>query len=326
MEALQPVAAAFHERESAAERKKEPADAELLGRATRLEHELRDWVAVLLPAPDIGTLRRAGILASQDKLEVYRPPGFADAIVVRLGLHVPGGMDSGAWLFEKRVGKWVQTLSLERNQQKTASFLDGLEFSPADKSGSRLMIAVRTPAGASGCWHPASYQLYRVGTPTPPPLLLDDWHAANLCKGPPRVKAEAGGFSIELEDRDLQPGTTRTHILRYEVTAEHARRVQPVALKPREFVDEWLEREWREAVDWTAPQARGALEKVHQELHPAGQTVSGEYRSAEPCGGAGQWEIGLDLVGHGTRYFRVRELGNNGFQMVSAGGSGCATR
>ncbi len=318
LEALKASSAAFHGIEVAAESRKEPADSVLLAAATRLEHDLRDWAVLEFPAPKPAALRTAGILrGKQDSVEVTQPAGFPNALLVRVALQVPGGADEAAWLYEKREGKWIRTLSLERNQQKTASQFSAIAFSPADASKSHLMVAVRTPAGSAGCWHPVSFQLYRVGTPTPPPLLLDDWHTANLCNHGPSVKSEAKGFSIEVEDRDLEPGTTRTHLLRYQVFAEHTRRVQPVAQKPREFVDEWLSRDWREAVDWTAPQARAALEKTHREL--GGSAPAGTYKAVTRCTGTGKWQITLDLAGHGLRYFAVQESGPQELQMLAVG-------
>lgn len=329
LETVKPLATAFHDLEAAAEKKRQPADEALLSRATALEHGLRDWLALQLPAPKTSILYAARVLATasrngRDQIEVYRPVGFPEAIVVRVGLHVPGGTDGAAWLFEQRAGKWVQTASLERNQHRNASQLVGVTFSAADQSRTHLMVAVRVPAGVSGCWHPVAFQLYRVGTPTPPPLLLDDWHAAELCKHVPVAKADSNGFSIELEDRDLQPGTTRTHILRYRLTAEHPSRVQPVARTARQFVDEWLQRPWREAVDWTAPEVRKGLEKVHQELQGTGGRVSGQYRPDARCEAAGQSEITVDVENHGTRHFIVEETAPSEFKLLSVAASGCA--
>ena len=306
IEALKPTAEAFHRLGT-------------LAQATRLEHDLRDWI--VLEPRGAAALRHAGILRTHDSLDVFHPSGFPQALLVRVRLQMPAGVDSAAWLFESRQGKWVRTLSLEREGQKTASRLADLTFGPPDKSGTRLAIAVRTPAGVSGCWHPVAFQVYRVGTPTPPPLLMDDWHGANLCKRAPGVKAGVDSFSITLEDRDLPAGSTRTHILQYQISAERPARIQPVALQPREFVDEWLERPWKEAIDWTAPAVRASLEKVHQEL---GGVIYGAYRSAAPCGEA-RWEVAVDLEKHGARYFLVRQVAKEEFQLlgVSAAASNC---
>lgn len=331
LEALKPLAAEFHRLESAAESAKRSPDAALLASATKLEHGVRDWVALELPAADISALWAARILTAgpggkRDAVAIGRPEGFPQAILVRVDLQLPGGaVDNAAWLYELRDRKWTRTLNLERDQQKAPTVLSGLAFSTADKSGTHLAIAVRTPSGVGGCWHPVSFQLYRVGTPTPPPLLMDDWHPANLCAHGPVVKAEPNGFSIELQDRDLRPGAVRTHILRYRLTAEHPERVQPVALKPAEFVDEWLASGWNEAIDWTLPAARAALERVHRDLQGPGPPA-GEYRSVVRCSGRGRWQITLNLEKHGQQVFIVQVLGAGRFQLVSAGGSGCSAR
>jgi hypothetical protein len=114
------------------------------------------------------------------------------------------------------------------------------------------------------------------GRITPPPLVMDDWHSANLCNRGPALKTELEGFSIELDDRDLQPGTARHHIVRYTARADHPRRVQPVAQGPREFVDEWLHRDWKEAIDWSAPPGRNRTRETWDSVLPGPERLRGE--------------------------------------------------
>lgn len=329
IEAVKASGTVFHQRVAAAERDKQPANGDLLAAATRFEHDLRDWITLGFPSEtaQLAALRRSGVLAGgkgQDTVEITHPAAYPEALLIRVALHVPGGSDGAAWLYEKRENKWVRTLALERGQQRSASQLGPLAISPGDASDSHLLLAYRTTV-SEGCLHPVSFQLYRVGVPTQAPLLMDDWHAADLCKAAPVARAEASGFTLELQDRDLAPGTTRTHVLRYKLVAEHPLRVQPVAGSPQEFVAEWLEREWKEAIDWTAPASRGSLQKIHDQLRGGSPAVRGEYKSASRCGGTGDWDIAIDLAGRGLRHFAVKDSGGNEFQLVSVGESGCST-
>lgn len=329
LKALQTSASAFHQRVADAEQKHVAADSDLLTRAGRLERDLRDWVVLSFPKAEaaIPPLRNAGVLSaavSKDTIEIIRPKDFPDAVLIRVNLHLPGGADSAAWLYEKKDNKLVRTVSLERTQQLTPSQIAALVISPPDKSGSHLLVALRAPVSDSGCLHPVAFQVYRVGTPTPPPLLFDDWHSADLCKSPPRATADPNSFTIELQDRDLAPGSLRAHILRYEFIAEHPHRIQPVALKPQEFAVEWLTADWREAIDWTAPTARAGLSRPHDALRQAVQPVSGEYKAANRCASANQWDIVIDFTRAGTRHFAVAETGTDQshpgqFQMLNVG-------
>jgi hypothetical protein len=58
----------------------------------------------------------------------------------------------------------------------------------------------------------------------------------------------------------------RTHILKYSVTSDRVRRVQPVAVNAEQFVEEWLSRPWVEAVQWSDSARRRALQDRHERL------------------------------------------------------------
>jgi hypothetical protein len=68
------------------------------------------------------------------------------------------------------------------------------------------------------------------------------------------------------------------------------RRVDPVALSPRDFVDEWLTRAWNESAAWSASPA---LQQWHRKLHA--DFVAGDF--VDPtmhCQTPDLWQVTLE--------------------------------
>ncbi len=115
----------------------------------------------------------------------------------------------------------------------------------------------------------------------------------------------------------------RTRIHRYSF-AGRAQRLDPVALQPQDFVEEWLTRPWTEM---EARSAAGA-KRWHERLYAA--SVSAEYHAVMPCTAIpGHWLIGLDIDRIGRKrlpkpletWFLVEDLGDFHYRMKAVGSS-----
>ena len=56
-------------------------------------------------------------------------------------------------------------------------------------------------------------------------------------------------------------------IRHYRVQRDVESRIDPVALTPRDFVDEWLTSTWRDGAAWSEDSSVAPLQQSHKELH-----------------------------------------------------------
>jgi hypothetical protein len=132
---------------------------------------------------------------------------------------------------------------------------------------------------------------------------------------------------MEVRDRSIDGDIhNRAHVLRYRAVASVVERVDPVALQPRDFADEWLTRPWTEMESRSAGAGRGKLKAWHEFL--AGDFVAGEFTIVQACKEKpGLWQVGIDLdwiKGKETPeplsvFFLVRQADQYRFQVTGIG-------
>ena len=112
---------------------------------------------------------------------------------------------------------------------------------------------------------------------------------------PYQLRLEPGELLMELRDRSIDGGIhNRAHVLHFKATGSTAERIDPVALQPQDFVDEWLTRPWPEMESRSAASGGDKLKKWHEFL--AGDFVAGEFQLVQRCREqTGQWQVGIDL-------------------------------
>jgi hypothetical protein len=103
----------------------------------------------------------------------------------------------------------------------------------------------------------------------------------------------------------------RTNIYRYNFK-KGVQRLDPVALQPQDFAEEWLTRPWGEM----QPRSAADTKKWHERLHA--DYVFGNYTAAIPCPNLDRWLVAMDIKTIGDKklpdplraYFLLRDLGN----------------
>lgn len=168
--------------------------------------------------------------------------------------------------------------------------------SPADSSGSRLILTLRYGVQCGSSWNELSYDLYRLagGSDRSVPVLAGE-HGVWLGAGEPyQVRLEPDELLMELRDRSIDAGLhNRAHVLDYRLSpAPH--RADPVALLPQDFVDEWLTRPWVEMESRSADADLDKLKHWHEFL--GGDFVAGDFTLVQACQKPGQWQIGVDMT------------------------------
>jgi hypothetical protein len=112
----------------------------------------------------------------------------------------------------------------------------------------------------------------------------------------------------------------RKGVFRYDVDGDTVRRVQPIAIDGRGFVDEWLQSPWSEATDWSLPEGLPGFEKAHAafERSQKDANTTYSYGPVRACLMKGQYEVEIDADTGGPQFFQIRENGN-GYTMINFG-------
>ncbi len=179
-----------------------------------------------------------------------------------------------------------------------------------------------------------AYSVYRLGRDIESESLLADqqgFYDGNVNGGPEFIlKPEE--MIIEFTDRSLDSGIlTRTRIFRYSF-APAARRVDPVALRPQDFAEEWLTRPWDEVQSRSAEQTKEQHNRLYADY------IFGDFYSVTLCDKMHQhWLITVDIRDIGEKklneplrtYLLLSELDKHQYRMENVGQSrpaGCSGR
>jgi len=195
-----------------------------------------------------------------------------------------------------------------------------LEVSDADSQGRRLLLTHRSSVQCASTWMRMTYSVFRMASDatTPPVSLLSGVHSfwmGNEDDGLVfALKPEE--LILELLDSSVDGGIhNRTQIHRYNFV-DGVKRLEPVALQPQDFAEEWLTQPWSEMRSMSLPETQ----KWHGKYH----NQAGEYSNVVPCAAEpDRWSIGFHVAQIDGRTlpepfqvnFLVRDLGNYRFEM-----------
>jgi hypothetical protein len=250
------------------------------------------------------------------EFKFQRWPELPDTLLVTAGVSIPCGVDEAAYLY--RFDATSRTRAVEDTPGPSFGHTQ-VELSQPDPVGRRSLLLVHLGVQCASVWTGMKYSVYRLGTlPCAPEKLLSETLRINLENGP-EFDLKPQGVTLEFLDRDADPEIwLRTHIHKFAFT-DGARRVDPVALQPQDFVEEWLTRPWAEM------QSRSLAETEFWHTKLSGNSVGGTYSTVLPCRSRPElWLIGLamdekDLSKPVSTYFLVHELSKYHYQMEAVG-------
>lgn len=262
-------------------------------------------------------------------------------LLVETAVGVRCGYDQSAYVYEWRDKAWRLLLQSEqdrygKDEYQPQNFLS-VEASPARVSFDQpapppLVLTLGYSPWCQSNWQMLYTRLWRTSpsTPNPPPLINT---SDTLYMGDDVV---AGGsltdrdVLIEFRGRSIDGDVLVRPVVRHFLVldGDKLERIAPVALNPKDFVDEWLTATWTEAAKWTDARGdRATLSASHQALHK--DYLFGEFDPApmrcrdDPT----LWQVGYasDIGGEGSyklgapAYFLVRWMPPYRFTMVDAG-------
>jgi hypothetical protein len=179
------------------------------------------------------------------------------------------------------------------------------------------------------------YRAFRLGgDPLARPLVSGE-EIANIGNDQPiRGSVTPDDVLIQYDGQSLDSGIlVRPHVRHYRIDGPQAKRIDPLALRPRDFVDEWLTHEWKEAAFWSELANRVGMLAWHKKLHH--DNISGNfiYPTMHCPATPDLWQVGVDFsdpptpVGAPSKevYFTVRWRPPYNFSMLQVSDTPSAT-
>lgn len=282
----------------------------------KLKHKLRDLLVASIGkqpaesiAPEIARsnildmLKVVGLKVGEGEwggwgvyeITIERPDAHRNLVTATVTLQIPCGTDTSLYAFERLGDPWKLTLALEANDYELINGAQGdFEYvvSPPDDEDQWFIATAHFGPWCTSTTHPIHYSVVRPGPTAGEPLVLLKKQDNNArTTGNRHVTAERNAFQLTFNGRYLLETIDRTHVVRYSVVDNEAKRIQPLALTPGDFVDEWLRLPWDEASEWVDADNVPVVKLWHTILH---DTRDYHLRIAQPCDESGStWHVGI---------------------------------
>jgi hypothetical protein len=246
-------------------------------------------------------------------------------LFVVVGLDLPCGSTDAVYVYDYSQGKPQRILESLGTKDHDESIPDIL-ISKRDTSGNQSILTLRHAVQCGSSWNMLSYDLFLLSSTARSAVQkLGGEHGIWFgVDRPYQIRLEPDDLLMELWDRSVDNAIhSRAHVLHFKATSSKAERVDPVALQPHDFVDEWLTRPWAEMESRSAASGNAELKKWHQFL--SGDFVSGDFLFVQQCREeTDEWQIavgmrwinGKELPEDLNVYFLVRQFGSYEFKML----------
>jgi len=240
------------------------------------------------------------------RLELHDWGNLGTFLVARTGVGVSCGFDVSAYVFRWSGGGWKLAWQSEQSDYSSEHYRSGwigeVGIGPPDeKTGARLVLTLGSNPACQSNFQTAYVRLWRMGAGLEESrLLLDRAETIYLGRNEPALLGDVGldeatvEFATPSIDLDVHD---REAIFRFKVSGDRAERIDPVALSPQDFVEEWLRRPWSESVNWTEPKHRDALAERYRAMHEGDDYISGGFlHPTRRCTvRPGLWQVGITL-------------------------------
>lgn len=320
---------------------------------TEIKHTLRDWIESRLPAlRDEGATdafaRGLNVALRQAKLscdggnERGCPDGgqpgylgdidlkFQDVLFVKTRVGVVCGFDESVYAYRLMNGRWKRFWEAETNDYGKGKYVP-LNFltvqlsrqdyvdKRADPNLRLLLVLARDPSYCESNWYDIYYRVWQLRIDRPEQnLLLDGSESAffgSWVDGVVSSREVLFEYSTAMTYTEFE---VRPIVRHYVLRNGRLEREAPLALTPRDFVDEWMRTPWSVSSQWTS--AGTSLQRMQTKEN----FEHGEYTTVTHCGNRPEhWQVALEwskydggrMVATKHLYFLVRWLPPYRFSM-----------
>ena len=235
----------------------------------------------------------------QMDFEVRRPRSQPDLAAVTAKFQIECGEDTVLMIFAFGKGAWREILHAQSKPYKSiadawATF--DYAISPADDQGKWYVLEKSIAPWCSSTWSTIRYAVLRPGPASVNPKVVlsrsdSIWFGGDDVG---TLKAERNNFEVRFHAESIDTGVhNRVWVRHFRIDDNSIRRIAPVALSPRDFVDEWIVSPWDEAIGWSVDSPN--LARMHARLSQHKYHDSYNYDSAIRCPGAHpHYQIAVD--------------------------------
>jgi hypothetical protein len=298
---------------------------------TLAKHQLRDWIEAHLtpwqPNWDEKSLEKRlndalknGALFCDEKAPCandQNSTGYLGDIEIRYDgllrvktrLGILCGSDESAYLYKWTGKQWQRIWESERNNytgdqydpQTIYDVIVSTQWANGRQLDDHIVLTLGRNPWCTSNWHSNYYRIWKVDQ-TGSRLLLedkeigfeDDLHGSIHTKDA-FDRSDTDTVTIEFAIRSIDGGVhNREAVKKYAIRGDKVERVDPLALSPRDFVDEWLTHPQAETLAWSPDSSRAALTPWHNRLHS--DFVSGDFIwPTRHCTQPDLWQVGFEM-------------------------------
>ena len=242
-------------------------------------------------------------------------------LLVVTGVGVLCGEDESAYLYEPAGDRWKLVFASEQDNYRKGHYsvqnFTEIAVSPSAADGSSNPLPLVATLGyapwCSSTWSSLFTRLWRMSATSISPMPLID-RADSMWFGDDdfgEARLDHNDLLVQYTAESMDSGVhNRKHLLHYRIgSADRIERVDPVALRPMDFVDEWLSSNWKDAVHWIEGAANPAGFKAAHGQGKAEFDDTGKRCREDRS----LWQVALE----GGRYFQVRWTAPYVFRMVA---------
>ena len=290
---------------------------------TLAKHQLRDWIESQLgPIEKRGDetevsermnkmLKKVSIAPSKDDQNLLGSLGEVSlrweqgllVVITRMGIDCE--QDESVYASKRIDGKWQRIWESEQNnyQHYTPQHINAVHiwqsFKDGNPTGTACILTLGNEWGCNSAWHRVYYRIWRVDSSGSRLLVNQSGDAyyrgqsfivGSIVNSPMHFEGPADAI-IEFTQRSVDVSVhNREAVHHLLIDGDQVRRVAPVALSPRDFVDEWMTQPWSESREWSLA---SDLSRWHQKLHTA--LVTGNFlRDTTHCRTPDLWQVGFE--------------------------------
>jgi hypothetical protein len=288
---------------------------------TLAKHQLRDWIESQLgPIEHQGDEAKVSetINKALEQVNVARLDDDQNFLgTVGVDLKLDSGLlfvttsagivctnDESLYVYKRIDGKWQRVLESEQddhdhyNPQGIDAVHVWQSYAGGRETGPAYVLALGNGGGCASAWHPVYYKIWRVDSSGSKSLIDESgdgylrgghYIVGSIVNSPMHFSGPVDAI-IEFTERSVDAVVhNREAVRHFLIEGDRVRRVAPVALSPRDFVDEWMTQPWSASQDWSlSPE----LSSWHQKLHA--DFVGGEFLGDTlHCQAPDSWQVGF---------------------------------
>jgi hypothetical protein len=290
---------------------------------TLAKHQLRDWIESQLgPVEKEGDETRASESINKALEKISVAPSKDDQNLLGSLGDVGLSWESGLLIVITRVGivcehdesvygykridsKWQRVWESEQNNYPnyTPQHINAVHiwqsYEGGKQSGPAFILTLGNEWGCASAWHRVYYRIWRVDSSGSKGLVDQSgdgylrgqtYIVGSIVNSPMHFSGPVDAI-IEFTQRSVDASVHNREAIRHLIIEEdRVRRVAPVALSPRDFVDEWMTHPWSESQGWSLSPD---LSMWHQKLHV--DFVGGDFLGdTMHCQTPDLWQVGLE--------------------------------